>query len=188
MEHSPRTSGDRAAKRLRMPSPAMVVALIALAVALGGTSYAAVSLPANSVGTLQLKKGAVTNTKVKAHSLTGVVFKAGTLLQGAAGPVGPTGAAGAAGAVGPAGPAGVLDTAKLSVVNGASHNVAGGAVGQFDVSCPAGSHVISGGYNSGYRWYAEYNGPISTTTWRVGLINPTASTESFQVELLCYAG
>jgi hypothetical protein len=37
------------------PSPAMVVACFALAIALGGTSYAAVSLPKNSVGTKQLR-------------------------------------------------------------------------------------------------------------------------------------
>jgi hypothetical protein len=44
------------------PSPALVVACLALAVALGGTSYAAVILPKNSVGTAQLKRGAVSGT------------------------------------------------------------------------------------------------------------------------------
>jgi hypothetical protein len=37
------------------PSPALVVSAVALSVALGGTSYAAIVLPANSVGTKQLK-------------------------------------------------------------------------------------------------------------------------------------
>jgi hypothetical protein len=36
---------------LRRPSPGLVVGLIALFVALGGTGYAAVVLPAHSVGT-----------------------------------------------------------------------------------------------------------------------------------------
>jgi hypothetical protein len=49
---------------LRAPSPALVISLIALFVALGGTAYAATSLPANSVGTRQLKKGAVTAAKI----------------------------------------------------------------------------------------------------------------------------
>jgi len=49
----------------------MVVACLALIVALGGTSYAAIRLPANSVGTRQLKKGAVTGVKVKSNTLTG---------------------------------------------------------------------------------------------------------------------
>jgi hypothetical protein len=49
----------------------MVVACIALAVALAGTSYAAVTLPKNSVGTKQLKRNAVTSIKVKNNALTG---------------------------------------------------------------------------------------------------------------------
>jgi hypothetical protein len=49
----------------------MVVACIALAVALGGTSYAAIRLPRNSVGTSQLRKNAVTSPKVKNNSLNG---------------------------------------------------------------------------------------------------------------------
>ena len=56
--------------RLR-PSPAMVIACIALMVALGGTSYAAIKLPRNSVGTKQLKANAVTGPKVKANTITG---------------------------------------------------------------------------------------------------------------------
>jgi hypothetical protein len=55
----------------RMPSPAMTVACIALAVSLSGVSYAAVVLPRNSVGTPQLKRNAVTSPKVKANALTG---------------------------------------------------------------------------------------------------------------------
>ena len=48
------------------PSPAMVVACIALLVALGGTSIAAVSQVANnSVGAAQLKNNAVTTPKIK---------------------------------------------------------------------------------------------------------------------------
>ena len=50
---------------LRRPSPAMVVACAALAVALGGTSYATVlQVPRSSVGTAQLKTGAVTTKKL----------------------------------------------------------------------------------------------------------------------------
>jgi hypothetical protein len=46
------------------PSPAMIVACVALIVALGGTSYAVSQLPANSVGSKQLKHHAVTPGKV----------------------------------------------------------------------------------------------------------------------------
>lgn len=37
----------------RRPSPATVIALIALFVSLGGSAYAALKLPDNSVGTAQ---------------------------------------------------------------------------------------------------------------------------------------
>lgn len=56
--------------RLR-PSPAMVVAFVALLVALGGTSYAAVKLAKNSVQTKHIKNNAVTGAKVKSNTLTG---------------------------------------------------------------------------------------------------------------------
>ena len=56
--------------RPRKPSASMLIALIALMVALGGTSYAAVTLPANSVGTKQLTKNAVTTPKIKNRAVT----------------------------------------------------------------------------------------------------------------------
>ena len=65
----------------RLPSPAMVVACIALAVALGGTSYAAIRLPVNSVGTTQLKRGAVTAVKVRGNSLTGMQINEASLAK-----------------------------------------------------------------------------------------------------------
>ena len=72
----------------RRPSPALVVACLALAVALGGTGYAAIVLPANSVGTKQLRNGAVVAAKVKAHSLVARNFKGGQLPAGPPGPKG----------------------------------------------------------------------------------------------------
>ncbi|MGB0094883.1 MAG: hypothetical protein WBP81_20410 [Solirubrobacteraceae bacterium] len=46
------------------------IAYLALFVALGGTGYAAISLPANSVGTRQLRNRAVTAKKVANGSIT----------------------------------------------------------------------------------------------------------------------
>ena len=65
---------------VRRPSPAMVVACIALIVALSGTSYAKIlALPLNSVGTPQLKANAVISSKVKDHTLLAADFKPGQL-------------------------------------------------------------------------------------------------------------
>lgn len=53
----------------RRPSASMVVALIALFAALGGVGYAATALPANSVGTKQIKNNAVTYNKIAPHTI-----------------------------------------------------------------------------------------------------------------------
>ena len=45
-------------------TPPMIVALAALIVALSGTAYAATQLPRNSVGSAQIKAGAVKTTKL----------------------------------------------------------------------------------------------------------------------------
>jgi hypothetical protein len=50
--------------------PATAIAALALVVALGGTTYAATSLPRNSVGTKQLKNSAVASSKIKNGAVT----------------------------------------------------------------------------------------------------------------------
>ncbi len=55
---------------IRKPSPALVVSIIALLVALGGTAYAGVTIANNSVGTPQLRNGAVTTAKIKNGAVT----------------------------------------------------------------------------------------------------------------------
>ena len=42
-------------------TPSLAISMIALFVALGGASYAAVKIPKNSVGAAQIKKNAVTS-------------------------------------------------------------------------------------------------------------------------------
>lgn len=91
--------------RLSRPSPALALSSIALFVALGGTGYAAATLPRNSVGPTQLRTNAVTSAKVRNGSLLAKDFKAGQLPAGA-GAAGPKGDAGAKGEAGPKGEAG----------------------------------------------------------------------------------
>jgi len=97
-------------KRFR-PSPAMVVACVALLAALAGSGVAAVRAlaPANSVGTNQVINGSLRKADFAAgqlpkgpRGLRGLRGLTGPV--GPAGPAGPAGAAGAAGAAGPAGP------------------------------------------------------------------------------------
>ncbi len=85
---------------LERPRPrltyANVIATLALFLALGGgAAFAASTLGKNSVGTKQLKRNAVTGTKVKDGSLSAGDFKAGQLPAGERGPQGVPGAPGA---------------------------------------------------------------------------------------------
>lgn len=82
----------------KLPTPALVLAMIALFVALSGTGYAA----AQHV----IKRNSITSIHVKDRSLLAKDFKSGQIPRGAVGPAGPAGAAGPAGPAGPTGPAG----------------------------------------------------------------------------------
>jgi len=81
---------------LRNLSYANVVATVALFVALGGTSYAVVSLPRDSVGHRQLRAGAVRSSEVKDGSLRTADLSSQTRTslrggKGIPGPMGPQG-------------------------------------------------------------------------------------------------
>jgi hypothetical protein len=112
-------------RRLRAPSPAFVVALIALFVALGGTTYAATSLPKNSVGSAQLKKGAVTKAKINKKALK--------QLKGNRGPAGAAGTPGEKGDTGPPGP--LVDTLPTGKTLRGSYSFGG-------VSAASGYHPV----------------------------------------------
>lgn len=91
----------------RLPSPAMIVACIALAVALSGASYAAIVLPKNSVGTKQLRNNAVKSAKVAPDTLSGLDINEGTL--GTVPSANTANTAGSANTANTAGNAGLLD-------------------------------------------------------------------------------
>jgi hypothetical protein len=88
-------------------SYANVISTVALFIALGTGAYAASTLPANSVGTRQLKKNAVTRAKIASNAVTSGDVKDGSLLKvdfaggqlpaGAQGAQGPQGTPGAKG-------------------------------------------------------------------------------------------
>ena len=122
------------------------VALLALFIALGGTSYAAVKLPANSVGSAQLKKNAVTAAKVKNKSLRAEDFAAGQLPAGATGPAGPPGAQGPKGEKGDKGDKGDTGPSFVPDITEDEQTSAndGTDVKSATVSCPPGTLAIGG--------------------------------------------
>ncbi|HEX8208224.1 MAG TPA: hypothetical protein VF587_19330 [Solirubrobacteraceae bacterium] len=97
---------------------ANVVSTACLFIVLGGVSYAAATLPRNSVGAKQLKRNAVTSAKVKNGSLRAADFRASDLPGGARGAQGERGPAGPAGPMGPIGPEGPVDPSRFLAADG----------------------------------------------------------------------
>jgi len=134
------------------PSPALVIASLALGLVLGGTAYATgLSVPNSSVGTAQLKNGAVTTKKlasnavtssqVKNGSLLSADFKAGQLPAGPTGPQGPAGVPGPRGAQGPAGPPGISGMQRFDVLSSSDSTSPKTAI----ATCPSGKRPVGGG-------------------------------------------
>ena len=193
----------------RRPSPAMIVACLALLASLGGTSIAAVSqlVPRNSVGTAQLRDGAVTNVKVRSNAITSAKVQNRSLLRGdfapgqlPAGPTGPQGPTGLAGAAGPAGPAGVIGaitvrSTSVSVDNTTPTNSLY-ATREVQALCSSGELSISGGTgwsdsNNDLELFTGRLTPVLNATnqvigWRASGGNDSGQSSTFTVYALCY--
>ena len=139
---------------------ANVTSMAAVMIALGGTSYAAIKLPSNSVGSAQIKAKAIKNSDLGSNSVTSSKVKDGSLRnkdfaanQLPAGPKGNTGAAGAPGAPGVPGPAGVIGSVvvhrtDIALPAGAGVGVAGASTSGF-ATCAAGQKLIGGSASIG---------------------------------------
>lgn len=135
------------------------IALIALFVALGGTTYAATALPRNSVGPLQLKKNAVTGVKVKNNSLTGADVVEAKLAKV---PLAKT-----------------ADAAKTATSAGNATTVNGYAVRRFDASVASGGAQVT---------VLDLNGLLLTLTCPTGDVALRANNNSGAAAQLRYAG
>src|SRR5438309_101260 len=117
---------------VQRPSPAMAVALVALFLAMGGVGYAAFTLPKNSVGSSQIKAGAVNSSKVADRSLRARDFKVGQL---------PAGPRGLKGDVGPRGPGAVSTNGQFDIDN-KFHAIATADGLTLSVGCNAPNKVV----------------------------------------------
>lgn len=145
--------------------------LLALFVALGGTSYAAATLPRDSVGSTQIKAGAVGASEVRDGSLTAKDFKSGSLPRGATGAQGPKGETGATGAqgtagapgapgargaqgeqgpIGPQGAGGNAETVAVRLQSGGTQTIANdpGATGTVPVTFSSAAYDTSGFFDA----------------------------------------
>jgi hypothetical protein len=162
-----------ATTRKFLPSPALIVACLALIVALGGVSYAAGVLPKNSVGPPQLKKNAVTGAKVKNGTLVAADFKRGQFLPGPQGPKGDPG------------PAGTPGISGYQLVNGADVTVPAGQYGVAYVDCPAGKKVLGGGGGSEGSAPIVLLGPYINHQWAVAVRNDQGSSVNINAFAYC---
>lgn len=97
--------------KLSMPSPAMVVALLALCAALGGSAYAA-----SKINGKNIRNGTISGKKLKNHTITSRKISGATLqaLGGQRGPAGPRGRRGRTGPKGDKGDGGAVAYARVA--------------------------------------------------------------------------
>jgi hypothetical protein len=167
----------------RLPSPAMVVACIALAVALGGTAWAA-TLPRNSVGTAQLKRNAVTSIKVRNNSLTGA-----DIVESRLGRVPSATRANTATSATTADSATTANSARVARLDYQSTTVALppgiGTATRGAVNCPAGLNVVGGGAKLAAPWdgIVDDSNPVGRTGWEA--TGSTQSAQNMTVFVIC---
>lgn len=157
---------------VRRPSPALVVASLALFFSLGGIGYAAA------------RHYLITNVNQISPRVRFELHVPGP--QGAAGgpgPAGPVGPPGPTGATGPRGPSGSLNWAK-AYISTADLTSSGTVTAQ----CRAGDVAVAGGYSFTVNAYVTASGPYQTaspglvTGWSV-----TGSVVSPGAEFIAYA-
>ncbi len=203
--------------RLRAPSPALMVSFVALIVALGGTSYAAISAPNNSVGTKQLKNRAVTNAKLGPNSVGTAKIRDGAVTASKINTSGltvpnatnATTAANATNATNSTTAGTANGVAGIQIVAGPDMSLAGlpgpsgtGPVpsgpasipkGFEAVNCPQGMVAISGGEandsTQGANAVAVLN-QVRITGYTVGVVvqNPGASSITWHAYAVCVKG
>lgn len=169
---------------------ANLAATLALFIALGGTSYAAITITGQNV-----KDGSLGSKDVRNSSLLARDFKAGQLptgAQGIQGPQGPTGPQGQPGPAGPPGDEGAPGAQGPPGISGYEIVTAGTVTDSSSpkfvaVACPTGKRVLGGGAvpnASGadivqmFGTVDENLGPADNQFgWRVGFVedDPTAT-------------
>jgi hypothetical protein len=187
------------------------LALLALFLVLGGTSYAAVNaLPKNSVGSKQVINGSLQTLDLSKKARAALKgnrgprgFTGAPGAQGAQGAKGATGAQGAKGTTGAQGPSGATNVKvrRVDVSVAATSVDVGTAVCQPGERATGGGAFLNGvfstgtGANSGLtvRSYPSTGGEGAAlegdtpTSWTVRMYNPTGTAKTMQVYAVCAA-
>jgi hypothetical protein len=169
----------------------MVVAFIALLLSLGGASYAAVKLPARSVGTKELKRAAVTRANIKNNAIDGSKVAAnaltgGDILESSLGPVPSATNAAHAGA------AGGLDRVVYRTVAGSVDPAGTGPVttlsAPVSAGCDPGQAIVGGGVHveDPDKQAVHDSYPSTARTWTATVGNDDeSSSHGFTVYAVC---
>ncbi len=141
--------------RLVKPSPALLVGVVALVAASGGSAVAG-----SLVTSARIKDGTIQTRDLSRAARAALKGRSGPRgLPGTAGPAGPAGAPGPAGAQGPAGARGPAGPVALRYVYGP--RITASVANQYgsQVYCPAGEYVVGGGVwtSSGTRGEMQVN-------------------------------
>jgi hypothetical protein len=156
---------------------ANVTATLALFVALGGGAYAATALPANSVGSKQLKKDAVGTAKIKNNAVTGNDINELSLARVASATVADT-----------ATKATALD--KVTYKAAAGTAPAGSAANVATATCDAGQHVVGGGVKLATPGIGLVNDSYpdsSNTAWTAHVGNASSGSSAATLNFTVYA-
>lgn len=139
---------------------ANAVSSLALFVALGGTSYAALKLPKNSVGPAQIRAGAVSSSEIRNGGvlLTDMAASTKKNLRGQRGPVGP------------AGPAGSPAASYAATVGGAGQILRGNSNSGSHTSVGSGNYTIGFPTNISTCTYTATLGSTDATSQPPGYI------------------
>jgi hypothetical protein len=159
-------------------TPATVLAMVALFVALAGSATAGTALITGA----QIKNGSI--------GLLDLSANAKRALKGQRGPQGyqgPQGAPGVAGVPGAAGAAGGFDPAKVSYVTGPTVTFAPDQIAHADASCPAGTAVIGGGYYASIAHVAADKTYGDGRTWSVLIHNDSSISIQVNAHAVCAA-
>jgi hypothetical protein len=190
-------------KRITRTAPATVIACIALAVALSGTSYAAFALPANSVSSKQLKNRSIQRIDIGKKTIASLRGQ-----RGPQGPVGPPGTQGIPGAQGSQGIPGVggdkgdpgvqgvpgaAGATKVVVRMSGAFTIPAHASGAGGVSCQAGERATGGGAanQSAPGVYVKQSAPFPMTAgatptgWFLSYENTTGSNATGFAFVIC---
>jgi len=182
------------------PSPAMLVAIVALFLGAGGVGFAA-----TSIGSGQITNNSIRSADVRDGTLApkDLSAKARSILRGTDGARGPTGARGLEGATGPVGPASAAGATNV-VVRSASFPVAAplSTTASSTMQCQFGERATGGGGGipgPGTRALTQ-SGPVDAggvfpiggavvvpTGWRVEVLNNTGSSQDASVYVVCAA-